>query len=143
MKSGTRRLSEDHKAYLSFHRDLWQKRNDVSDGSRALYCCLLTYENLKTNQCRPCQETLARHLSTSTRSISRRTRELETKNLCRTELIWWQGKKKLIYTLYTPCPSNATGAILGEPTAKIVPFPSPSSIGSTSSTTLKGQGPST
>ena len=139
MKRG-KRLSADHRAYLQFQKDLWQGRDDVPAGAKALYATLLTYENIKSNDCYPCQETLARHLSTSVPSIRRWTREMETANLCRTKTVIFNGKRKIIYSLYAPKPSDATGTTPEKPIGKIVPFPSLTSTGSIPSTTQKAQG---
>jgi hypothetical protein len=134
MKAATRRLSDDHKAYLRFMKDLWQFRDDVAAGPKALYCCLLTYENLKTNECCPCQETLCHHLQTSLPSLRRWTKELIRANLIRTRMTR-EGKKTVLhYALFAPRPSN-TGATPVKPLIQIVPFPSLSSTGSTPSTT--------
>lgn len=142
MKAGTRKLSPDHKEYLSFQRDLWQGRDDVSACCKALYATLLTYENLKSNECYPCQDELARHLSTSVRSIRIWTREMEQKNLCRTKKIRFNGKWKIIYTLFVPKPSDAIGKTPELLPGKIVHFPSLNSTNSTLSTIPKVPAPS-
>lgn len=138
----TRRLSLDHKAYLQFMVDLWQKRPDVPGMVKALYGVLLTYENYRTQQCWPCQETLARNLKTSSRSIRRYAKGLMKAELATTEWQRIKGRKRLVYTLYAPLPSD-TGETPVRPTAKVVLFPSLTSTGSTPSTTQKGRAQST
>lgn len=142
MRAGTRKLSKDHQKYLSYMQDVWQRRDDVHAEAKALYCCLLTYEDLKTNRCIVCQGTLSRHLRISIASVRRRTRELEKANLCRTQILWYDSKRHVEYTLYAAIPSNDSGRTPEKPTEKIVPFPSLSSTGCIPSTTRRHHGSS-
>lgn len=127
-----RRFSPDHKAYLAFHKVLWQRMEHVSFGARAVYAYLLTFENWKTNIARPCQETMCHHLSMSERPLRNYLKELEKADLIRIKRIIWRGKKKNLYELYAPRPLS--GGSVAAPSEKIVHFPIPVLTNSTQGT---------
>lgn len=137
--SGVKRLSPEHKEYLSFMVDLWQFMDHVNGDAKALYCCLATYENRITNKARPCQKTLCRHLGISPNTLRERVEDLEEANLLRKEKIPITSSRfQWEYTLYAPQPKSRSRPSRGRSKGKEILFPSQNSENSIPSTTQEG-----
>lgn len=127
-----RKLSPDHKEFLCLLRDLWQNLPEVSAHARATYACMMTFENLKTNEVRTCQERLSIHLGLSVRTVRRLLRELEEVPLILTTSIRRNRKTRNTYVLLGPRPKCLSSS--RNSSQKVIPFRIPKSTGSTSKT---------
>lgn len=135
------KLSPDHKAYLAFHRYLWQECPDVPYGPKSLYSCLLTYEHSKKNTCWVCQETLSHHLGCAISSLKLWTEFLEDKDMIRCERTLRGKKRHIRYELFHPQHRNKSLLYVSrskKDAENVVPFPSLTCQNSTLSTTPLG-----
>lgn len=129
-------LSEDYLRYIEIEDILWLRNPEIPHHHKALYQVLLRHENIKTLRCFPCQEDLALHLKTSSKSISRWARELELTDLIRIREVRKGKKTKLFYDLYAPRPNMKFNALPNRlrKDQKVVSYPSQTCTNSTSST---------
>lgn len=106
---------------------IWLQNDLVPLTHKGLYTGLLSFENEFTLECSPCQETLARRLKTSSRSISTWARELEMMDWLRIRKVpFTGGKEKNLYDLYMPQPNSVFRPLKGN--SKAVHYDSPTSI---------------
>jgi hypothetical protein len=134
-----KKVSSDLLAYYEIVDVVLFENPEVPHHHKVLYLLLLRFENIVTLKCYPCQDTIALHLKTCSRSISIWGRELEMMDWLRIRKIPWKGKTKNVYDLYMPLPNSrfVPLPVSSRKGKKVVLYPSQEDTNSTPSTTLQ------